>query len=71
MPTSHGVAERRHIFLRGDCSHRIRFRPFIASREEFFKGALLAENDTEFVIRENFQTIEQKLENLREKKSKQ
>ena len=30
-----------------------RFRPFIASREEFFKGAFLIENDTEFVIREN------------------
>ena len=32
---------------------RLQFRPFIASREEFFKGALLAENDTEFVLREN------------------
>lgn len=31
----------------------IKFRPFLASREEFFKGALLAENDTEFVLREN------------------
>ena len=30
-----------------------RFRPFIASREEFFKGAFLIENDTEFIIREN------------------
>ncbi len=30
-----------------------RFRPFIASREEFFKGAFLIENDTEFVLREN------------------
>ena len=30
-----------------------KFRPFIASREEFFKGAFLLENDTEFVIREN------------------
>ena len=30
-----------------------RFRPFIASREEFFKGAFLLENDSEFVIREN------------------
>ena len=34
-------------------SSNIRFRPFVASREEFFKGAVLAENDTEFVIREN------------------
>ena len=32
---------------------KIRFQPFIASREEFFKGALLVENDTEFVIKEN------------------
>ena len=32
---------------------RLRFRPFIASREEFFKGALLVENDTEFVLRRN------------------
>ena len=30
-----------------------RFKPFIASREEFFKGALLIENDTEFILREN------------------
>ena len=32
---------------------RLQFRPFIASREEFFKGALLVENDTEFVLRRN------------------
>ena len=31
----------------------LRFKPFIASREEFFKGALLVENDTEFVIGKN------------------
>ena len=31
----------------------LRFRPFIASREEFFKGALLAENDTELILSEN------------------
>ena len=30
-----------------------RFRPFIASREEFFKGAFLLENDSEFVIKKN------------------
>ena len=34
-------------------STRLQFRPFLASREEFFKGALLVENDSEFVIREN------------------
>jgi hypothetical protein len=32
---------------------RLQFRPFIASREEFFRGALLVENDTEFIIRKN------------------
>ncbi len=32
---------------------RANFRPFIASREEFFKGALLIENDTEFIIKDN------------------
>lgn len=31
----------------------IRFKPFIASREEFFKGAILLENDSEFVLKEN------------------
>tara|TARA_B100002019_G_C21258255_1_gene595196 strand:+ start:320 stop:2281 length:1962 start_codon:yes stop_codon:yes gene_type:complete len=29
-------------------------RPFIASREEFFKGAVLVENDNELVISDNF-----------------
>ena len=38
---------------RVNTSTRLNFRPFIASREEFFKGALLAENDTEFIIRDN------------------
>ena len=32
---------------------RLQFRPFLASREEFFKGALMVENDTELVLREN------------------
>ena len=31
----------------------IKFRPFIASREEFFKGAILLENDSEFIIKDN------------------
>ena len=31
----------------------ISFRPFLASREEFFKGAILLQNDSEFIIREN------------------
>lgn len=39
---------------RYDSTTGIKFMPFIASREEFFKGALLLENDFEFVIKENF-----------------
>ena len=31
----------------------IKLRPFIASREEFFKGAILLENDSEFIIADN------------------
>ena len=31
----------------------IKFKPFVASREEFFKGALLIENDSEYVFRDN------------------
>jgi len=31
----------------------IKFRPFLASREEFFKGAILLENDSEFILRDN------------------
>ena len=32
---------------------RLQFKPFLAAREDFFKGALLLENDTEFVLRRN------------------
>lgn len=35
-------------------STQIKLRPFIASREEFFKGAVLVENNSEYVIRDNF-----------------
>jgi hypothetical protein len=31
----------------------IKFRPFLASREEFFKGALLLENNSEYVFLDN------------------
>ena len=34
-------------------STRLQFRPFLAAREEFFKGALMLENDAEFIIRKN------------------
>ena len=30
------------------------FRPYLASREEFFKGALLLENNSELIIKDNF-----------------
>ncbi|MDC3359948.1 YjbH domain-containing protein [Gammaproteobacteria bacterium] len=30
------------------------FRPYLASREDFFKGALLLENNSELVIKDNF-----------------
>ena len=36
-----------------NASTRIRFKPFIASREEFFKGAMLLENDIEYIIRDD------------------
>jgi len=35
-------------------NNTLSFRPFLASREEFFKGALLLENNSEYVIRDNF-----------------
>ena len=30
------------------------FRPYLASRESFFKGAILLENNSEFIIKDNF-----------------
>ncbi len=33
---------------------KLSLRPFLASREEFFKGALLIENNAEYIIKENF-----------------
>ena len=35
-------------------NNRLTFRPFLASREEFFKGAILLENNTEYIFKENF-----------------
>jgi|TARA_A100001015_G_scaffold129788_1_gene143994 hypothetical protein len=50
--TSQTIYERRsgRVF---NTNTRLQFRPFLASREEFFKGAMLVENDTEIVLREN------------------
>ena len=46
------IYERRSA-KRFSTNTRVNFRPFLASREEFFKGAILVENDSEFIIREN------------------
>lgn len=43
----------RQTSNRINTSTGVRFRPFLASREEFFKGAVLAENNTELILREN------------------
>tara|TARA_B100001057_G_C22858871_1_gene953692 strand:+ start:2183 stop:4144 length:1962 start_codon:yes stop_codon:yes gene_type:complete len=39
---------------RFDTSTNFVFRPFIASREEFFKGAIVLENNSEYIIKDNF-----------------
>ena len=33
---------------------KLTFKPFLASREEFFKGAIILQNNSEFIIRDNF-----------------
>ena len=50
--TSQTIYERSTA-KRFSTNTRANFRPFLASREEFFKGAFLVENDTEFILREN------------------
>lgn len=42
--------KKRHFYT----SNSLSFRPFLASREEFFKGAILLENNSEWVISDNF-----------------
>ena len=44
---------QRSTTKRFSTNTRANFRPFLASREEFFKGAFLVENDTEFIIRKD------------------
>ena len=44
---------QRSTTKRFSTNTRANFRPFLASREEFFKGAFLLENDTEFIIRKD------------------
>ena len=47
------IVYERKIPRQINTSNNIRLRPFLASREEFFKGAILAENNTEFILKEN------------------
>ncbi len=47
------IIYERDTKSRVNTSTKVRLQPFIAAREGFFKGALLVENDTELVIREN------------------
>tara|TARA_B100000989_G_scaffold256321_1_gene205443 strand:- start:1438 stop:3393 length:1956 start_codon:yes stop_codon:yes gene_type:complete len=44
---------QKAVSRRFNTSTGARFRPFFASREEFFKGAFLIENNSEFIIRDN------------------
>jgi hypothetical protein len=46
------IYERRKV-KSFNTSTGIKFRPFLASREDFFKGAIFIENDSEFIIRDN------------------
>ena len=48
------IVYERKSSSRISSTNSLKFRPFIASREEFFKGALLLENNTEFIIKDNF-----------------
>ena len=44
---------QRGIKKRFKTKNRLAFRPFLASREEFFKGALMLENNSEIMILDN------------------
>jgi len=50
--TAQTIYERRSV-KRFSTNTRFQFRPFLASRESFFRGALLVENNSEFIIRQN------------------
>ena len=45
---------QRNKSRRFSTSNKFVFRPYLASREEFFKGALLIENNSEYIIYDNF-----------------
>ena len=44
----------RNKSSRFSSSNKFVLRPYLASREEFFKGALLLENNSEYIIKDNF-----------------
>lgn len=44
----------RNTSRRFNTSNRFILRPFLASREEFFTGSLLFENNSEYIIKDNF-----------------
>ncbi len=45
---------QRNESRRFSTSNKFVLRPYLASREEFFKGALLLENNSEYIIYDNF-----------------
>ena len=47
------IYERKRV-SRFNTDTKLTLRPFLASREEFFKGAILLENNSEYIIRDNF-----------------
>ncbi len=48
------VVYERKATSRISSTNGLTFRPFLATREEFFKGALIFENNTEIVLKDNF-----------------
>tara|TARA_B100002019_G_scaffold197058_1_gene170668 strand:- start:1646 stop:3598 length:1953 start_codon:yes stop_codon:yes gene_type:complete len=53
IKNSKTVYERKGL-KRFYTSNSLALKPFLASREEFFKGALLFENNSEYIIKDNF-----------------
>ena len=51
---SSNILYQRKSSRKFNTSNGLVFRPFLASREGFFKGALLLENNSEYIIKDNF-----------------
>ena len=47
------IIYQRQAKKKFNSSTNLSFRPFLASREEFFKGAIMLENNSEIIIKEN------------------